>query len=76
MFLDDRGCVDVAPKGDRLLVFWADRVVHGVLPAYAPRGAEDHRVALTVWIPSLAEATRGRGACVFQHFLLLFGGGG
>lgn len=55
---DDRGtveggvldCTDIEPKGDRLLVFWSDRVEHSVLPSFAPKGAQDHRYALTVWI--------------------------
>ena len=35
--------VDVAPTGDRLVCFFADRVVHEVLPAAADRWA------LTLW---------------------------
>ena len=35
--------VDVAPTGDRLVCFFADRVVHEVLPANADRWA------LTLW---------------------------
>ena len=29
---------DVEPKGDRLLAFWSDRLVHSVQPSQAPRG--------------------------------------
>ena len=42
--VDDRGeGVDVSPIGDRLVCFFADRVVHEVLPAAADRWA------LTLW---------------------------
>ena len=41
---------DVEPIGDRLLAFWADRLVHSVLPSFAPNGPADHRYALTVWL--------------------------
>ena len=42
--VDDRGeRVDVSPTGDRLVCFFADRVVHEVLPAAAERWA------LTLW---------------------------
>ena len=42
--VDDRGeGVDVSPIGDRLVCFFADRVVHEVLPAVADRWA------LTLW---------------------------
>ena len=41
---------DIAPQADRLLVFWSDRLVHSVQPSEAPRGAVDHRYALTVWL--------------------------
>mmetsp|Transcript_28994 Transcript_28994/g.64850 ORF Transcript_28994/g.64850 Transcript_28994/m.64850 type:complete len:337 (+) Transcript_28994:78-1088(+) len=54
-FLGDRGdkdspFEDFAPLGDRLLGFWSDQLVHSVLPSWAPRGSEDHRYALTVWL--------------------------
>ena len=41
---------DISPIGDRLLVFWSDRIVHSVQPSQAPRGKADHRYAFTVWI--------------------------
>jgi Rps23 Pro-64 3,4-dihydroxylase Tpa1-like proline 4-hydroxylase len=39
----------IAPKGDRLLLFWSDSLVHDVSPSYAPNGDDDRRWALTVW---------------------------
>jgi hypothetical protein len=39
----------IAPKGDRLLLFWSDSLVHDVSPSYAPNGDQDQRWALTVW---------------------------
>jgi hypothetical protein len=46
----DNDTTDIAPQGDRLLVFWSDVLVHSVLPSMAPRGKADHRYALTVWL--------------------------
>lgn len=53
--IDDNGdtvvtTTDIPPLGDRMLVFWADQIVHSVLPSFAPRGKQDHRYALTVWL--------------------------
>ena len=42
-------CVDIAPLGGRLLAFWSDSMIHGVLPSHAASEAE-HRWALTVWL--------------------------
>ena len=42
-------CVDIAPLGGRLLVFWSDTMVHGVLPSQA-QSDKDFRWALTVWV--------------------------
>jgi len=39
----------IAPRGDRLLLFWSDSLVHDVSPSYAPNGDDDRRWALTVW---------------------------
>lgn len=36
-------CVDVACRGDRLLGFWSDSLVHEVLPSFAPGGPSDYR---------------------------------
>eukprot|EP00596_Hydrurales_sp_CCMP1899_P002396 CAMPEP_0119051420 /NCGR_PEP_ID=MMETSP1177-20130426/73041_1 /TAXON_ID=2985 /ORGANISM="Ochromonas sp, Strain CCMP1899" /LENGTH=274 /DNA_ID=CAMNT_0007030613 /DNA_START=248 /DNA_END=1072 /DNA_ORIENTATION=+ len=43
---------DINPIGDRLLIFWSDRLVHSVQPSQAPAGDADHRYAFTVWITS------------------------
>lgn len=47
---------DIQPQGDRLLCFWSDVLVHSVQPSFAPRGAKDHRYALTVWLTSTSPA--------------------
>eukprot|EP00977_Amphora_coffeiformis_P016575 scaffold5169_cov172-Amphora_coffeaeformis.AAC.6 len=39
----------IAPRGDRLILFWADTLVHDVSPSYAPNGDADRRWALTTW---------------------------
>lgn len=39
----------IAPRGDRLVVFWSDSLVHDVSPSFAPEGNTDNRWALTVW---------------------------
>jgi len=40
---------EIEPRGDRLLLFYADRLVHSVTPSYA-RNSEEYRYALTVWL--------------------------
>eukprot|EP00801_Mesodinium_rubrum_P001527 Mrub_01527.p1 GENE.Mrub_01527~~Mrub_01527.p1 ORF type:complete len:688 (-),score=65.14 Mrub_01527:57-1862(-) len=44
--------VDIPPRGGRLLLFEADRLIHSVQPSTAYTDA-DHRYALTVWLPTL-----------------------
>jgi hypothetical protein len=39
----------IAPRGDRLVLFWSDSLVHDVSPSFAPNGDADRRWALTVW---------------------------
>ena len=39
----------IAPRGDRLLLFWSDSLVHDVSPSFAPNGECDRRWSLTVW---------------------------
>lgn len=39
----------IAPRGDRLLLFWSDSLVHDVSPSFTPNGDADHRWALTIW---------------------------
>ena len=38
-----------APRGDRLLLFWSDSLVHDVSPSFAPNAEIDWRWALTIW---------------------------
>lgn len=46
----ERGDVTcIAPRGDRLIVFWSDALVHDVSPSFAPRNEADRRWALTIW---------------------------
>ena len=57
--------VDVAPIGDRLVCFFADRVVHEVLPAAAERWA------LTLWfVGNDAECAANRAGAELRaaHF--------
>ena len=39
----------IAPRGDRLVVFWSDSLVHDVSPSFAP-SEDDKRFALTTWL--------------------------
>lgn len=39
----------IAPRGDRLVMFWSDSLVHDVSPSFAPNGDADKRWALTIW---------------------------
>mmetsp|Transcript_29956 Transcript_29956/g.45946 ORF Transcript_29956/g.45946 Transcript_29956/m.45946 type:complete len:377 (-) Transcript_29956:1475-2605(-) len=39
----------IAPRGDRLIMFWSDSLVHDVSPSFCPAGDTDRRWALTVW---------------------------
>ena len=45
--LGDVTCI--APRGDRLVVFWSDSLVHDVSPSFAPDEG-DIRFALTTWL--------------------------
>jgi len=67
------GAARVSPRGDRLVVFWSDALVHDVEPSRIASSADD-RWALTVWHmamepnadPSLAH---GLGPWIaFRHF--------
>lgn len=39
----------IAPRGDRLILFWSDTLVHDVSPSFSPNGDADRRWALTIW---------------------------
>ena len=41
---------DIDCTGDRLFGFWSDKLVHRVMPSFAPSGYDDYRYALTVWM--------------------------
>ena len=60
----------VAPRGDRLIMFWSDSLVHDVSPSFAPNGAADRRWALTIWLMADESATiRVTDAAIEQrHF--------
>lgn len=46
----ERGDVTcIAPRGDRLVMFWSDSLVHDVSPSFCSNGSADHRYALTIW---------------------------
>lgn len=48
----------IAPKSDRLVMFWSDTLVHDVAPSFVRDGGnDDHRWALTVWL--LADPEKG-----------------
>ena len=47
----------IAPRGDRLVVFWSDTLVHDVSPSFSPNGDADRRFALTIWFT--ADKTTG-----------------
>ena len=64
----DGSTTDIAPMADRMLVFWSDRMVHGVEASFAPKGEEDHRYALTVWLTTTDVAFIERNDSVVKHF--------
>jgi hypothetical protein len=39
----------IAPRGDRLLLFWSDALVHDVSPSFCLDENKDERWALTIW---------------------------
>jgi 2OG-Fe(II) oxygenase superfamily len=39
-----------APRGDRLLIFWSDSLVHDVSPSFVIDESTDKRWAITVWL--------------------------
>lgn len=46
---EEGDCTCIAPRGDRLVVFWSDSLVHDVSPSFAPN-EDDKRFALTTWL--------------------------
>lgn len=40
----------IAPRSDRLVLFWSDSLVHDVSASFAPDGDIDRRWALTIWL--------------------------
>lgn len=62
--------LSIAPRGDRLLLFWSDSLVHDVSPSFTPNGGADHRWALTIWFIAKENATiRATDAAVEErHF--------
>lgn len=54
--LEQPSHTDVAPVGDRLLVFWSDILVHEVLPSFADSD-DEHRYTFTVWFVTHNAAT-------------------
>ena len=67
-------CVDIAPLGGRLLAFWSDAMVHGVLPSFAPTD-DAQRWALTIWLHTEDPAAIQFDAAMEEaHFLATNGG--
>ena len=67
--------VDIAPEGDRVVMFWSDLCVHEVLPNLAPRGdrARGDRYALTLWLVSgsgsqICDTAQPAWQTVLAHF--------
>jgi 2OG-Fe(II) oxygenase superfamily len=60
----------LAPRGDRLLLFWSDSLVHDVSPSFVQDEANDRRWALTVWfVADEGGKIRGTDAKIEQrHF--------
>jgi 2OG-Fe(II) oxygenase superfamily len=60
----------LAPRGDRLLLFWSDALVHDVSPSFTPAVEADRRWALTVWfVVAEGGAIRATNAEIEQrHF--------
>lgn len=59
---------DIQPRGDRLLIFWGDRLVHSVRESFTPSGDRDHRYAFTVWMTATSKAAIYDGPEVKKHF--------
>ena len=46
------GCLDLDPRGGRMVIFWSDEIPHEVLPC-KPESKDEQfdRYALTIWLP-------------------------
>ena len=53
---EDDAITCIAPRGDRLIMFWSDSLVHDVSPSFAPNGDADRRWALTIWFTADKES--------------------
>jgi hypothetical protein len=52
LLLLDGGCLDLDPRGGRMVVFWSDEIPHEVLPCKPDsKEAQFDRYALTIWLP-------------------------
>lgn len=52
LLLLDKECLDLTPRGGRMVIFWSDEIPHEVLPT-KPDSQEEcfDRYALTIWLP-------------------------
>lgn len=54
LLLLDHQCLDLTPRGGRMVVFWSDEIPHEVLPCKPDSTSSDFdRYALTIWIPDV-----------------------
>jgi hypothetical protein len=54
LLLLDKECLDLDPRGGRMVIFWSDEIPHEVLPTKPEADATDQRYdryALTIWLP-------------------------
>jgi 2OG-Fe(II) oxygenase superfamily len=54
LLLLNGGCLDLDPRGGRMVIFWSDEIPHEVLPCKPD--SEDEmfdRYALTIWLPDI-----------------------
>ena len=52
LLLLNKECLDLTPRGGRMVIFWSDEIPHEVLPT-KPDSQEEcfDRYALTIWLP-------------------------
>jgi hypothetical protein len=54
LLLLDGGCLDLDPRGGRMVVFWSDEIPHEVLPCKPDSNENEEqfdRYAMTIWLP-------------------------